>query len=110
MDNRQTAFLAKLDYPAGQILIADTAPQLPVQGVHRDLAKRIVVDVLDGAAELLAVEEGSLDIVGVALEPFVGPEPSPGRASELAADRLLLLGDQLDCLADKAVMVRQTLD
>ena len=54
--NAETAFFAELDHSPGQVFIADADPKLAVQRVGRDLPEWIIIDVLDGASQLLAVE------------------------------------------------------
>ena len=64
----QPAVLAQGDNKFGQSLIVDAALQLAVERVGGGLAKRIAVDLVDGACSSSCdVEERALDVVGVAL-------------------------------------------
>ena len=106
VDDAQPIFLAECDRRSS----AKSSSEIPLRSWRlsvsvADLPQRIAVDVLDGPAKLLRVEQRALDLVGVALEPFVGAEAGAGRPPKLAADGLLLRRDQLDRLSDKVVVI-----
>src|SRR5262245_37893547 len=64
----------------------------------------MTIDVVDRSSKRFGVEEGILDIFGVAFEPFVGTEPSARGTPELSADLLLLASDMFGCPPHQVVV------
>ena len=75
VNNTQAVFFTQLDHRLGQVFITDATAELAVQDVDGHLPQRIAVDVFNGSAQLLAIEQRVFDLIGVALEPFIGAEP-----------------------------------
>ena len=89
----------------GKLVIFDPKTELAVQGVGSYLAKGVTVDVFDGLAEVVGVEEGAFDSLGVAVEARIGTEPSAGGAAEGAADGFFLAQNRFDCFRDQGVVI-----
>ena len=84
---------------------ADAATQLAVERIDRGLAQGMAVDVVDGAAEGLRVEDSAPDFLSIVLQPVIGAETGAGRAAQLSADLPFVAGDALRGLADERIVV-----
>ena len=102
----KTTFFPQLDNALGEILGTDTAPELPVQDVHRDLAKWEAVNVFDRPTKLVGIEQGSFYTFGILLEPFIGAKARTRGATELSTGDFLLGRDQFNGSTHQVMVIR----
>src|SRR5262249_46733302 len=77
MNDTQPVCLSQLNHQLSEGFITDPTTKLAVQGVNSHLAQRIIVDILNSSAQLLAIEKRVFDNISVAHEPFIGTEAGP---------------------------------
>lgn len=118
VDDAEAIIVTQGDAQLGQLFVGNAGAKLAIERIGGGLAEREAVVFLDGLGEWRRVEQRAFDLIGVALQPFVGAKTRAGRKTGLSADGLFLGHDELNASFDERVKtflsrqrgrVRQTL-
>src|SRR5262245_1170199 len=105
MDQAEATVVAECHHKFGQLFVGDPSAQLTVQRINCRLAQGKPIDFLDCFLKFGRLEQCALDLLGVALEPFVCPEACARRSTQLPTDGALLKDNEVNSLSDEFVMV-----